>query len=173
MSSHALPSVSAEHALVETIRFAAHQADIALDRAAALPWLVTACVLASQQAAALALRAVGDDIPEQVGAAELLLRAANASRLPAPFTLPLTASERRDFDLLVESRNAAVHPRGRTWHVTARTLARGLPVAVRCVRHLVLIQPPVPNLVGADQAAEIKNGLEAINALAVFLDGEA
>lgn len=173
MSSHALPSISAENALVETVRFAAHQAGIALDRAEALPWLVTACVLASQQAAALALRAVGDEIPERVGAAELLLRASNVSRLPAPFTLPLTASERRDFDLLVESRNAAEHPRGRTWHITARTLSRGLPIAVRCVRHLVLIQPPVPNLVGKDQAAEIKNGLEAIDALAVFLSGEA
>lgn len=173
MASNALPSISAEDALAETVRFAAQQADHALDRAEALPWLVTSTVLASQHAAALALRSVGDDIPEQVGATELLLRAANVARLPAPFTLPLTASDRRDFDLLVEARNLAVHPRGRTWHVTARTLARGMPVVTRCIRHLVLLQPPVPNLVGRDQAAEIDNGLEAIDALAVFLGGEA
>lgn len=173
MSSQSLPSISAEAALAGTVRFAGQQADEVLDRSESLPWLVTACVLASQQAAALALRSVGDDIPEQVGATEILLRAANVSRLPAPFTLPLTSSDRRDFDLLVEARNMAVHPRGRTWHVTARTLARGLPVATRSVRHLVLVQPPVPNLVGQNQAAEIENGLQAIDALAVFLGGEA
>lgn len=169
MSSHVLPSISAEAALSETVRFAAIQADMALDRADALPWLVTSAVLASQQAAALALRAVGDDIPEQVGATEILLRAANTARLPAPFTLPLTASDRRDFELLVEARNAAAHPRGRAWHITARTLGRGLPVASRSVRHLVLVQPPIPDLVGAEQAASIEDGLQAIEALAMFL----
>ncbi|MEL7546270.1 MAG: hypothetical protein AAGJ84_06440 [Pseudomonadota bacterium] len=172
MQSQILPALGAETALAETVKFAAHQAEIALDRVGALPWLVTASILASQQAAALALRAVGDDIPEQIGATEMLLRAASASRLPAPFTLPLTASDRRDFDVLVEARNATMHPRGRVWHVTARTLGRGLPVVCRAIRHLVLVQPPVPDLVGAGQAKEIENALGAIDALADFLGGQ-
>ncbi len=123
----------------------------------------------AQQAAALALSAAGDSIPAQTGAAEILLRAASKDRLPAPCTLPFGASARRDFDLLVEARNGFMHPRALSWHVTPRTLARGLPVAANTVRHLILTQPVAPDLITPDAQANLQDYLEQIDALAEFL----
>lgn len=134
------------------------------------PWVVVGGVLMAQQAAVLALRAAGDTIPAQAGGTELLLRAASKDRLPAPFTLPFGARARQDFDRLVEARNAFMHPRGQTWLVSADTLSRGLPVATRVVRHLILTQPILKDLVSPAQQADLRDSLPAIDAFANFLD---
>lgn len=160
-----------ETALVETVRFTAVHAGRYPDDEASAPWLVTGSVLMAQQAAAIALRAAGDSIPAQVGATELLLRAASKDRLPAPFTLPFGASARQGFDRLVDARNTFAHPRGTIWFVSADTLTRGLPVALRSVRHLILTQPVLADLVSPDQQGELQAGLEAIGQLAEFLGG--
>ncbi len=123
----------------------------------------------AQQAAAIALKAAGDGIPAQAGATEIVLRAASKDRLPVPYTLPFGSSNRRDFERLVEARNGFMHPRALSWHVTPQTLARGLPVAVNIVRHLVLTQPIVPDLIGVDEQTSLHDCLEQIAALADFL----
>ena len=133
------------------------------------PWVVVGGVLMAQQAAVIALRAAGDTIPAQAGGTELLLRAASKDRLPAPFTLPFGSKARHDFDRLVEARNAFMHPRGTLWHVSSDTLVRGLPVATRTVRHLILTQPVLADLVSPDQQNQLDDDLSAINASAEFL----
>lgn len=162
--------MSPEAALVQTVRFAADQAERYPDDETAAPWLVSAVVLAAQQAAALALRAAGDAIPAQSGATELLLRAASTDRLPPPFTLPFGAAARQSFDRLVEARNAFMHPRGVTWFVSAETLARGLPVAAQTVRHLILVQPVLPDLVSPVQQAALRADLLGLDAFAEFFE---
>ena len=166
----ALPFLPPETALVDTVRFTAARAETCLDDPACLPWLVTGAVLMAQQAAAIALRAVGDTIPEKSGATEILLRAAHADRLPSPYTLPLPSHARRCFDALVDARNAHMHPRAGAWHVSPPTLARGLPVATAAVRHLILMQPVVPDLVTPSAVGALSEDLSAIEALAEFLD---
>ena len=133
------------------------------------PWLVVGGVLMAQQAAVIALRAAGDTIPAQAGGTELLLRAASKDRLPAPFTLPFGAKARQDFDRLVEARNAFMHPRGLTWFVSADTLSRGMPVACSVVRHLILTQPVLDDLVSPAQQNDLQDCLKAIEAFAEFL----
>ena len=142
-----------EHALCETVRFTAARFEACSTETAFDPWVVTGAVLVAQQAAVLALRAAGDAIPAQAGGTELLLRAASKDRLPAPFTLPFGAAARQSFDRLVEARNAFMHPRGVLWHISADTLHRAMPVATRTVRHLILTQPILPDLVSPDQQA--------------------
>lgn len=161
-----------EAALTETASFAAEQARLYPDDAMRAPWLVTASLLAAQQAAAIALRAAGDSIPAQAGATELLLRAASKDRLPAPFTLPFGAAARQSFDRLVEARNAFMHPRGLTWFVSQDTLARGLPVVGQTVRHLIITQPVLGDLVSPTQQAQLKSDLMEIDALGDFLCAE-
>ena len=158
-----------EAALVETVRFTAVHAGRYPDDETSAPWLVTGSVLMAQQAAAIALRAAGDGIPAQVGATELLLRAASKDRLPAPFTLPFGAAARQSFDRLVEARNTFAHPRGVTWFVSADTLVRGIPVALRTVRHLILTQPVLNDLVSPDQQRVMNADLNAIAGFAEFL----
>lgn len=158
-----------EAALIETVRFTAVHAGRYPDDEASAPWLVTGSVLMAQQAAAIALRAAGDSIPAQVGATELLLRAASKDRLPAPFTLPFGAAARQGFDRLVDARNSFAHPRGITWFVSAETLTRGLPVALNSVRHLILTQPVLSDLVSPDQQNVLKANLNAIADFAEFL----
>ncbi|MEM9054924.1 MAG: hypothetical protein AAGB16_06325 [Pseudomonadota bacterium] len=157
-----------ESTLTETVRFTAAHAGLQAEDAASAPWLVTGAVLMAQQAAAIALRAAGDSIPAQAGATELLLRAASRDRLPAPFTLPFGAAVRQSFDRLVEARNTFMHPRGMVWHVSQDTLARGLPVTTRIVRHLILTQPVLNDLVSPDQQEQIREGLSVIDAWAEF-----
>lgn len=169
MSQTQLPALNAEDGLLETARFTAVHAGLFSDASGSLPWLVTGSVLMAQQAAALALNAGGDAIPAQVGATEILLRAASKDRFPAPYTLPLSSSARRDFDLLVESRNSFIHPRAISWHVTPRTLSRGLPVATGAVRHLILTQPVLPDLIAPQAQADLQDSLEQIEAVADFL----
>lgn len=159
-----------EAALCETVVRAARSAQAYPDDAATAPWLVTASVLAAQQAAAIALRAAGDAIPAQSGATELLLRAATKDRLPAPFTLPFGAAARQGFDRLVEARNSFMHPRGLTWFVSQETLARGLPVVSSVVRHLILTQPVLADLVAPKQQIQIEDALQELDALAEFLE---
>ena len=159
-----------EGALTETVARAARAAVAYPDDATAAPWLVVGCVLAAQQAAAMALRTAGDSIPAQSGATELLLRAANKDRLPPPYTLPFSGAARHSFDRLVEARNTYMHPRGVTWFVSQDTLMRGLPVACMTIRHLVLTQPILTDLVSPDQGAQIEDGLQDIAALASFFD---
>lgn len=159
-----------EAALVETVRFTAVHAERYPDDEASAPWLVTGGVLMAQQASAIALRAAGDSIPAQVGATELLLRAASKDRLPAPFTLPFGAAARQGFDRLVEARNMFAHPRGTVWFVSTDTLARGIPVAVRTVRHLILTQPVLADLVPPADQDRVRSDLQAIEAFAEFLD---
>lgn len=133
------------------------------------PWVVVGGVLMAQQAAVIALRAAGDSIPAQAGGTELLLRAASKDRLPAPFTLPFSASTRQSFDRLVEARNMFMHPRGQTWIVSTETLARGMLVAAAAVRHLILTQPVVNDLVSAAEQEDLQSSLQAIDAFAAFL----
>lgn len=158
-----------ETALAETVAAAATHARQYPDDAASAPWLVTATVLGAQQAAAIALRAAGDSIPAQAGATELLLRAASKDRLSPPFTLPFGAATRQSFDRLVEARNTFMHPRGLTWFVSQDTLSRGLPAASLTIRHLILTQPVLDDLVSPDQQKAMHDGLEEIEALAEFL----
>jgi len=159
-----------ETALVETVRFTAVHAGQYPDHETSAPWLITGAVLMAQQAAAIALRAAGDSIPAQVGAAEILLRAASKDRLPAPFTLPFGTAARQGFDRLVEARNTFAHPRGTTWFASSDTLSRGVPIAVRTVRHLILVQPILNDLVSPHQQDLLYSGLDAIHTLMEFLD---
>ncbi|MHA7898840.1 MAG: hypothetical protein ACX94B_03175 [Henriciella sp.] len=159
-----------ETALSETVAFTLARFDQSVEDERSKPWVAVGGVLMAQQAAVLALRAAGDAIPAQAGGTELLLRAASKDRLPAPFTLPFGAVARQSFDRLVDARNAFMHPRGLLWHVSAETLARGLPVATRVVRHLILTQPVLPDLVSPDEQARLNDDLRAIDATAEFLD---
>lgn len=165
--------MSPETALTETVRFAADQAARYPDDETAAPWLVSAAVLAAQQAAAIALLAAGDAIPAQSGATELLLRAASKDRLAPPYTLPFGVAARQGFDRLVEARNGFMHPRGVTWFVSADTLARGLPVVAQTVRHLILVQPVLPDLVSPAQQDALRDDLHGLDALAEFFADEA
>lgn len=158
-----------EAALTQTVMVAAQHARHYPDDTSAAPWLVTAAVLAAQQAAALALRAAGDLIPAQAGATELLLRAASRDRLPAPFTLPLSRAARDGFEQMVDARNSFMHPRGLIWAVRPQTLASGLPVISQTLRHLIQTQPVLTDLIAPDQQAVLVDQLEDLDALAVFL----
>lgn len=159
-----------ETALCDTVRFTALRFEAYLTTQVEDPWIVTGSVLMAQQAAAIALRAAGDSIPAQAGATELLLRAASKDRLPAPYTLPFGLAARQSFDRLVEARNAFMHPRGTLWHVSRETLARGLPVAARAVRHLMLTQPVKFIKSSVDQEDEIRSNLSAIQTMAEQVD---
>ena len=159
-----------EAALCETVRFTAQRFEAYLSTQVEDPWIVTGGVLMAQQAAAIALRAAGDSIPAQAGATELLLRAASKDRLPAPYTLPFGMAARQSFDRWVEARNAFMHPRGTLWHISQETLVRGLPVAVRSVRHLILTQPVLDDLVSPEQQSQIASDLESIQAHVEFLE---
>ncbi|MEM1088376.1 MAG: hypothetical protein AAGH90_11660, partial [Pseudomonadota bacterium] len=155
-------------ALLETAQFNAHQARLYADAPDKTgPWLVTGAVLIAQQAAALALKAADDTIPAQSGATELLLRAANKDRLPAPYTLPFGMASRQSFDRLVDARNSFMHPRGVAWFVSSDTLARGLPVATGTVRHLMITQPVMRDL--CTEPAALTEALADIDGLAEFL----
>lgn len=158
-----------EEQLIETVRFTSARFGECVTEQAFDPWLVAGGVLMAQQAAVIALRAAGDRIPAQAGGTELLLRAASKDRLPAPFTLPFGAAARQSFDRLVDARNAFMHPRGLTWFVSADTLARGMPVACRVVRHLILTQPVLDDLVSPALQADLQDHLRAIEAFADFL----
>ncbi|GAB5458092.1 MAG: hypothetical protein Hens3KO_11220 [Henriciella sp.] len=173
MSDTHIPALTPEDSLLETARFTATHAGLFSQVPSSPAWLVTGASLMAQQAAALALNGAGDSVPAKVGAAELLLRAANRDRLPPPFTLPFSASARRDFDLLVEVRNSFMHPRAQSWHVTPRTLSRGLPVASAAVRHLILTQPVVPDIISPADTDTLRDCLEQIEDLALFLGDEA
>lgn len=164
--------MSPEVALCETVRYAAVHAGRYAEDETSAPWLVTGTVLMAQQAAAIALRAAGDSIPAQAGATELLLRAASKGRLPVPFTLPFSSSARQSFDQLVEARNAFMHPRAIEWHVTPQALVRGLPISTRIVRHLILIQPILTDLVSPSQQRQIESGLSDIEAFVEYLGEE-
>jgi hypothetical protein len=158
-----------ESSLCETVQFTAQRFEVCSTETAFDPWVVVGGVLMAQQAAVLSLRAAGDAIPAQAGGTELLLRAASKDRLPAPFTLPFGAAARQGFDRLIEARNAFMHPRGLLWHVSADTLQRGLIVATRTVRHLILTQPILDDLVGPDQQAALERDLNAIETMADFI----
>ncbi|MEL6725775.1 MAG: hypothetical protein AAFP81_13005 [Pseudomonadota bacterium] len=158
-----------EDALCETVRFTQSRFERCVTEQSFDPWVVSGGVLMAQQASVLALRAAGDAIPAQAGGTELLLRAASKDRLPAPYTLPFGTAARQSFDRLVEARNAFMHPRGTLWHVSAETLSRGLPVATRVVRHLILTQPILPDLVSPKAQSQLADDLEAIDATAAFL----
>ena len=159
-----------EAQLVETVKLTAAKFERSAAAAEFDPWVVTGGVLMAQQAAVIALRAAGDSIPAQAGGTELLLRAAAKDRLPPPFTLPFGAAARQSFDRLVEARNAFMHPRGLTWHVSAETLSRGMPVAAKVVRHLILTQPILNDLVSPGEQVELAAGLDGIESSAAFLD---
>jgi hypothetical protein len=165
--------LSPEVQLVATLRRASGWADTCLESREDVPVLVCDMVLAAQQAAALALCAVGDRIPEQAGATELLLRAASPARLPAPYTLPLPRSMRRDFEALVAARNAIMHPRGACWQILPMPLSAGLKASLAIIRHLILIQPVLADLVSPQQGEAITRDLVAVDALAEFLDDSA
>lgn len=163
-----MSSLAASKALLETATFTAHQARLYADAPEKSgPWLVTGAVLMAQQAAALALKAADDTIPEQAGATELLLRAANRDRLLPPYTLSFGMAARHGFDRLVEARNSFMHPRGVAWFVSEDTLVRGLSVATGTVRHLLLTQPIEGEL--CDDHEALTEALADIEALADFL----
>jgi len=158
-----------EAQLCETVDTSMSRFGLCVTESAFDPWVVVGGVLMAQQAAVLALRAAGDTIPAQAGGTELLLRAASKDRIPAPFTLPFGGRARQDFDRLVEARNAFMHPRGVTWFVSADTLARGMPVAAGVVRHLILTQPILNDLVSPLEQDRLRESLKAIDAFAEFL----
>ncbi len=159
-----------ESQLCETVKVTMSRFGVCVTETAYDPWVVTGGVLMAQQAAVLALRAAGDTIPAQAGGTELLLRAASKDRLPAPFTLPFGASARKSFDRLVEARNAFMHPRGETWAISAEMLARGMPIAAGVVRHLILTQPVLGDLVPPGEQDELRSDLQAIDAFSNFLN---
>ena len=161
-----------EDALCSTVTFTMARFEFREPDAAIDPWVVTGGVLMAQQAAVLALRAAGDAIPAQAGGTELLLRAASKDRLPAPYTLPFGMAARQSFDRLVEARNAHMHPRGTIWFVSIDTLVRAMPVATSVVRHLILTQPILPDLVSPDQQAKLRADLQAIDDMAEFLSDD-
>lgn len=161
-----------EDALCRTVtftvsRFNPDAHDLQID-----PWVATGGVLMAQQAAVLALRAAGDAIPAQAGGTELLLRAASKDRLPAPYTLPFGMAARQSFDRLVEARNEFMHPRGVTWFVSADTVSRAMPVAAKVVRHLILTQPILPDLVSPNQQVQLRSDLQVIDEIAAFLSDD-
>ncbi|MEO1553509.1 MAG: hypothetical protein AAFR82_06200 [Pseudomonadota bacterium] len=159
-----------EAQLLDTVGFTMSRFGLCVTEDAYDPWVVTGGVLMAQQAAVIALRAAGDAIPEQAGGTELLLRAASKDRLPAPFTLPFGAAARHSFDRLVAARNAFMHPRGTTWFVSADTLSRGMPEATKVVRHLLLTQPILNDLVSPAEQDRLRSDLQAIDTFAEFLD---
>ena len=159
-----------EIALQDTVNFTMSRFGLCVTEETYDPWVVTGGVLMAQQAAVLALRATGDTIPAQAGGTELLLRAASKDRLPAPFTLPFGAVARQSFDRLVEARNAFMHPRGTFWHVSADTLSRGMPVATGAVRHLILTQPVLADLVPPAAQEDLRGSLKAIDTFSEFLE---
>jgi len=159
-----------EAQLLDTVGFTMSRFGLCVTEDVYDPWVVTGGVLMAQQAAVIALRAAGDSIPAQAGGTELLLRAASKDRLPAPFTLPFGASARHRFDRMIEARNAFMHPRGATWFVSADTLSRGMPEATRAVRHLLLTQPVLNNLVSPAEQDRLRADLQAIDTFAEFLD---
>lgn len=160
----------AEEQLSATLKRAAAHAECCLEHPSELPALVCDVVLAAQQAAALSLSAVGDRIPDKAGTTELLLRAANVNRLPAPFTLSLSRSRRQDFEALVTARNEVMHPRGLAWHIRTDALAAGLVACTEVIRHLTVTQPVVPDLVSPAQRPDLLTSLDTLEALADFLD---
>ena len=158
-----------EAQLLDTIGFTMSRFGLCVTEDVYDPWVVTGGVLMAQQAAVIALRAAGDTIPAQAGGTELLLRAASKDRVPAPFTLPFSAVARHSFERLVEARNAFMHPRGATWHVSADTLSRGMPVATEVVRHLILTQPILNDLVSPTEQDRLRKDLQAIDTFSDFL----
>lgn len=162
-----------EAQLLDTVGVTVSRFDLCVSEDVYDPWVPTGAVLMAQQAAVIALRAAGDTIPAQAGGTELLLRAASKDRLPAPFTLPFNAAARHAFDRLVDARNAFMHPRGATWFVSAQTLARGIPVASGVVRHLILTQPVLNNLISPAEQDRLREDLNAIDAFAAFLEDES
>ncbi|MEL7108577.1 MAG: hypothetical protein AAGJ68_03060 [Pseudomonadota bacterium] len=158
-----------EEQLVETVSATMSRFGLCVTEPTFDPWVVTGGVLMAQQAAVIALRAAGDAIPAQAGGTELLLRAASKDRVPAPFTLPFSAAARHAFDRLVDARNAFMHPRGDAWFVSAETLSRGMPEATKVVRHLILTQPILNNLVSPAQQEELASSLKSIDVFAEFL----
>jgi hypothetical protein len=159
-----------EAQLLDTVGFTLSRFGLCVTEEVYDPWVVAGGVLMAQQAAVISLRAGGDTIPAQAGGTELLLRAASKDRLPAPFTLPFSAAARHEFERLVEARNAFMHPRGVIWYVSADTLARGMPVATKVVRHLILTQPILNNLVSPSEQDRLREDLKAIDAFADFLN---
>lgn len=159
-----------EAQLLDTVGFTLSRFGLCVTEETYDPWVVAGGVLMAQQAAVISLRAAGDTIPAQAGGTELLLRAASKDRLPAPFTLPFSAAARHEFERLVEARNAFMHPRGVTWYVSADTLARGMPVATKVVRHLILTQPILNNLVSPSEQDRLREDLKAVDAFADFLN---
>lgn len=157
-----------EAALTETVDFTTVRYGMCATCEEYDPWIASGGVLMAQQAAAISLRAAGDTIPAQAGATELILRAASQDRLPAPFTLPFDAAARQSFDHLVEARNSFMHPRGLDWQVSTGTLALGLLVATRIVRHLILTQPVLADLISPDQQGKVRSNLESIDSWAEF-----
>ena len=63
-----------------------------------------------------------------------------------------------------------MHPRGVTWFVSADTLARGMPVAAGVVRHLILTQPVLEDLIPAAEQDEMHANLKAVDAFSEFLN---
>lgn len=162
--------LSPEYALSSTAAYTAERAGVIDGSNCADPWLVCSAVLMAQQAAALALRAAGDTIPVQCGATELLLRAASKDRLPAPYTLPFASQNRQDFSRLVEARNAFMHPRGGMWDIDPLFLSAGLSVSAQVVRHVILIQPILPDLIDPKAQEKLREDLNFLDRVAEFLD---
>lgn len=155
--------LSAEASLVEAVTFTSMATGMSWHINSLAPMMVTGAALMAQQAAAIALRAAGDIIPAQAGATELVLRAANRERLPPPHTLPFQSEARHAFDRMVAARNKFMHPRGESWEVAPAVLGRGLMTSVRIVRHLILIQPILPDLIPARDQKEFASDLQIID----------
>lgn len=162
-----------EAQLLDTVGFVAAWFARGAAQDAFEPWLVAGGVLMAQQAAVIALRAAGDSIPAKAGGTELLLRAASKDRLPAPFTLPFGMSARQRFNQLVEARNAFMHPRGLDWRFDIDALQHGMPIATKVVRHLILTQPILNDLISSADQPRLRDDLRDIDTCAEFLSDRA
>ncbi|WP_084399351.1 hypothetical protein [Henriciella aquimarina] len=146
----------------DTARFTAVHAALAPEDETSVPWLLTGAVLMVQQVATLALAEAGAELPAMPGPSELVARVANKDHLAQPYTAPLKPADHRAFQAIVEARNSVMHPGADGLSVDRAGLPEGLLVAAGLVRHLILTQPVRPSMVGAEQAASIRESLTLI-----------
>jgi hypothetical protein len=157
--------------LLGCVEFAAEQAARAHDDHGCWRWLIISTALAVQNACLCALDAgdefgtkgmsrldakevkrwtkSGSSGPEPqalrepriVSPLELLRRVADPYFLQPPYQLPLTPDWRRDFDDLIDLRNAFLHYSDDRWTLDLREVPPLIRTACAIVRHLAVTQP--------------------------------
>ena len=146
----------------ETARFTAVHAALAPEDEASVPWLLTGAVLLVQQACTLSLAEAGAALPAMPGPGELVARVSDVDHLPQPYTAPLRPEDHRALDAVIAARNSVMHPKPDGLSLAMAGLPDGLVAAGKLVRHLVLIQPVRPSMVGDAQATSIRHSLDLV-----------